>query len=84
MIVKGRVQGVSYRFFTLQLANMLNITGWVKNLDNGDVEIVAQGSDMKLKQFIEQLWRGPEGANVEDIIIEEQKPNPMKSFIIRT
>lgn len=58
MIVKGRVQGVGFRYHAKYAAAKTNITGWAKNLDNGDVEIEAQGEDELLETFIKLLEKG--------------------------
>ena len=67
IIIKGRVQGVSYRYFTLKQAQTFNISGWVKNEDNGDVRAYAEGDRESLDQFIKYLKRGPVFARVDDV-----------------
>ena len=69
IIIKGRVQGVSYRYFTLKQAQSFNISGWVKNEDNGDVGAYAEGDRESLDQFINQLRKGPSFSRVEDVIL---------------
>ena len=59
IVVKGRVQGVGYRFFTRECAQALGLSGWVRNLRNGDVGIEAQGPAERLQSFTRQLERGP-------------------------
>jgi len=51
----GTVQGVGFRFTTQRLANELNLTGWVRNLSDGRVEILAEGSKEKTQELIDQL-----------------------------
>ena len=51
-IVKGRVQGVGYRYFTSITAKNLGITGTVRNLANNDVEVVAEGDEKMIKEFL--------------------------------
>ena len=70
-IVKGRVQGVGYRFFTRRTALELGIKGYVRNLPDGTVEVVAQGSREQIEKFIDKLREGPPLAIVEDIELEE-------------
>lgn len=66
--VKGRVQGVGFRYFTYQKATQLNLTGYVKNLTNGDVEIVASGSQDTLESFLAWLQQGgPPSAKISHI-----------------
>ncbi len=71
IIVQGRVQGVGYRWFAREAARNLGIKGFVRNLPNGDVEIVAQGTPEVLDQFIQELSRGPAFAHVVNLEIEE-------------
>ena len=69
IIVQGRVQGVGYRWFSMQIAQQLGIKGYVKNLFNGDVEVFAQGDDASVQQFIDQLRKGPSFSNVNNLNI---------------
>lgn len=66
--VRGRVQGVFYRASTEAKARQLGLTGWVRNDDNGDVELVACGDTDALKALEEWLWRGPVNARVEGVL----------------
>lgn len=68
--VKGRVQGVGYRFFTYDEARAFGINGWVRNLYNNDVEVMAEGEKEILDQFLRQLKKGPALARVSDLQIE--------------
>lgn len=54
-IFEGRVQGVGFRYTIFDYANKLNLQGWVKNLDNGDVKAVIQGSDEKIAHLIKMM-----------------------------
>ena len=56
--VSGRVQGVGFRYFVIQKANECQLTGWVKNLPNGKVEIEAEGEDQDLDCFVDYLKLG--------------------------
>jgi acylphosphatase len=71
--VSGMVQGVGYRFFTARWAERLGVTGWVKNLGDGRVEVYAIGSPAALKEFRRELERGPTGAMVDDVRQEETR-----------
>lgn len=62
--VQGRVQGVGFRYSTLQMAEKLGITGFVRNLSDGSVEIVAEGSDDQLNELIDWAHWGPSAAKV--------------------
>ena len=71
LFIKGRVQGVGYRWFAKETANQFNINGYVRNLPNGDVEVVAAGDEVDLDKFIIELNRGPGFAYVADMEIQE-------------
>lgn len=69
LIVKGRVQGVFFRHYTRKRATDMGLTGWVKNLDTGDVEIIAEGTKEALKALLEWVWEGSPSSDVVDIKI---------------
>ena len=69
-VVKGRVQGVGFRYYTQLQAKNLNLTGEVKNLHDGSVQIVAEGKHNELEQLLEQVRRGPALARVDLINVE--------------
>jgi len=70
IIVSGRVQGVFFRDFTRKQAIKLGLCGWVKNTDDGKVEIIAEGEKEKLNQLIEAVKIGSEHAQVKDCQVE--------------
>ncbi len=72
--VYGRVQGVGYRYFVKEKAQSLDISGYVKNLEDGTVEVLAQGREENLQKLIEELKKGPYLAKVEKIDIIFRKP----------
>jgi acylphosphatase len=63
----GKVQGVGFRYFVNQLATGQPITGWVRNLIDGRVELVAEGSRTHLEAFLAEVKQGPRGAQVTDV-----------------
>lgn len=71
LIVKGLVQGVCYRASAQDEARALGLSGWVRNLPNGDVEAVAQGDGGKVDEFITWCRRGPDEARVESVSVDE-------------
>jgi len=79
MIVHGRVQRVGYRAFTRRTARKLGVIGWVKNLADGTVELVAQGPPDALKEFRRRLMKGPLGARVTEIREEPVSPSPERA-----
>ena len=74
IFVSGRVQRVFFRANAVEVANKLGIKGWVRNMDDGRVEIVAEGKKEQLDDFAEWLKKGPLLAKVYDLTIEEEKP----------
>jgi acylphosphatase len=67
-LVSGKVQGVSFRHFTWKTATILNLLGWVRNLSDGRVEILASGPEDKIQEFESKIRTGPAHALVEQII----------------
>ena len=74
LIVKGKVHGVFFREFTMKAARKLGLVGFVRNLPDGTVEVVAEGEEEDLKKLIAECRKGPLMAHVEDIEIEYGKP----------
>jgi tRNA pseudouridine55 synthase len=72
--VYGRVQGVGYRYFVKEKAQNLDIFGYVKNLEDGSVEVLAQGREENLQKLIEELKKGPFLARVDKLDIVFRKP----------
>jgi acylphosphatase len=67
LVIHGKVQGVFYRGMTEKTARSLGLAGWVRNLSDGTVEAVAEGSEEPLKRLVEWAWQGPTAAKVESI-----------------
>lgn len=72
--VHGYVQGVSFRYYTLKRAQALGVTGYVRNLPDGSVEVVAEGPCAAVDQLLEWLHEGPSSAEVDHVDIEWQTP----------
>ena len=68
--IKGRVQGVGFRYHALQTAQELGLTGWVRNLRDGRVEVLAEGEHEVLNKFLRDLRKGPISADVRDLDYE--------------
>lgn len=66
-VVSGQVQGVGFRWFTARLAEQLGVAGWVSNLPDGRVEVVARGPAEALTRLDEALRAGPRMASVEGV-----------------
>lgn len=65
--VSGKVQGVGYRYFAMDTAEQMGITGYAKNLADGRVEVYAIGSISQLRDFVRELRRGPALASVAEV-----------------
>ncbi|MCV6638554.1 acylphosphatase [Candidatus Albibeggiatoa sp. nov. NOAA] len=76
-LITGRVQGVSFRYYTRHKAVELGLTGWVRNLTDGRVEVTACGDASAMAQFQKWLTQGPTLARVSDI---EAKTLPCQQF----
>jgi acylphosphatase len=63
--VIGAVQGVGFRWFAREAARRLDLAGWVRNRDDGSVEIAVEGDDAAVERFLAQVERGPRGARVD-------------------
>lgn len=66
-IVRGRVQGVGFRWFVDHEARQLGLTGWVRNNVDGTVEVLACGSEQQLTALRDKLQRGPRAARVDEV-----------------
>lgn len=84
-VVKGRVQGVGYRWFAVRAAERLGLPGWVRNCDDGSVEVVAKGSPESLLRLEAELRRGPTAARVTDVTTTEIQHEAVdgKSFSVK-
>jgi acylphosphatase len=71
--VSGRVQGVGFRAFVQHTAQTMNLTGWVKNLYDGRVEVLTEGSEDDINAFIDKLKEGPIGARVDNADVNWEK-----------
>lgn len=86
--ISGRVQGVFFRAHAQDKARQLGLKGWVRNTDAGDVEIVAQGEELKLAEFLDWCKKGPDSAEVIDVKAEwenfSSKREKYEDFQIRS
>lgn len=81
--VSGRVQGVFFRASTCERAQSLGLTGWVRNCDDGDVELVACGASAELESLEGWLWQGPPSARVSAVRRREAPYQDFAEFSIR-
>lgn len=73
VVVSGRVQGVFFRQNTQQKAKELGITGWVKNLPDGQVEAIFEGDKEKVEKMVKWAEKGPDSARVDSFNVEWQE-----------
>lgn len=71
LIIQGRVQGVSYRAWLIQKAELEGVHGWVKNRHNGTVEALLHGPEDKVNTLVDKAHKGPDAAHVTDIALSE-------------
>lgn len=84
LLVSGLVQGVFFRANTQKKAQKLGLTGWVKNLSDGRVEIVSEGPEERLEKFIQWVKQGPRTARVRNLDTEwEEFKGEFDEFEIR-
>lgn len=81
-VVSGRVQGVGFRFFARDRAYVENIRGAVRNLDDGRVEVIAEGDAEAMQRFERSLRRGPAAARVDEVLVETAPPAGLADFRI--
>jgi acylphosphatase len=84
-LIRGRVQGVGFRWFVHREASELELLGWVRNTEDGDVEIVAAGDAEDLGELRSSLRRGPRGARVDNVIehhLDEAEAAGLSAFRI--
>jgi acylphosphatase len=84
-LIQGRVQGVGFRWFVHREASELDLRGWVRNTEEGEVEVVVAGEAADLDELRASLRRGPRGSRVDRLIehvLEESEAAGLDSFRI--
>ena len=83
-LVRGRVQGVGFRWFVEREAHILQVAGWACNNHDGTVEVFAQGTRDQLAALHSRLREGPRAARVDNVEVSDAEPVPgMASFLIK-
>ncbi len=83
-IVEGRVQGVGFRYFVLEVAQSQGLTGWVRNRWDDTVEVLAEGEKADLEKLLEALNRGPRSAYVSNVRVDwSPATGEFSSFSVR-
>ncbi len=72
--ISGRVQGVFFRDNARKIAQDLDLVGWVQNMPDGSVQVVAEGDERRLERFLESLKEGSDSAVISDVGIKWEKP----------
>ncbi len=80
--VRGLVQGVSFRGSLSRLANEENVSGWVRNVADGSVEALLEGSEESVNRLLEWANHGPPGARVDDVQVDKTELKHTKGFRI--
>lgn len=84
-LIRGRVQGVGFRWFVHREASELELHGWVRNTEDGDVEVVAAGTPEDLDELRASLRKGPRGSRVDRVIehrLEDREGADLTAFQI--
>ena len=84
-LVKGRVQGVGFRWFVQREAAEIGLRGWVRNTDDGHVEVLAAGEPDQLKDLALALGKGSRGSRVDAVVeheLAESEGAELKNFVI--
>lgn len=84
-LVKGRVQGVGFRWFVHREAAELDLRGWVRNTDTGDVEVVAAGGAEALAELKDSLQQGSRGSRVDAVVehaLNDEEADKLGPFVI--
>jgi acylphosphatase len=84
-LIQGRVQGVGFRWYVHREASELDLRGWVRNTEDGEVEVVASGEQAELAELRASLRRGPRGSRVDRLIehrLDESEAEGLSSFQI--
>ncbi len=82
-VVSGRVQGVYYRSSTEKVAQKIGITGWVRNMPNGDVEVTACGDEEQIQELVGWMRQGPSLAKVDSLVQESIELEEFPNFEVR-
>ena len=84
VLIEGIVQGVSFRYYTMQEAKAMGVRGWVRNLWDGRVEAVFEGEESTIQSIVDWCSHGPPSARVDDLKVEWGTPTgEFESFIVR-
>jgi acylphosphatase len=83
LIVRGRVQGVAFRYATRERARTLGVDGWVRNLPDGAVEAVLEGEPHRVEALMAFCRVGPPAARVDRVEEHAEEPEGVQGFVVR-
>ena len=83
ILVSGKVQGVFFRDSAGKVAQNFNITGWIKNRQDGKVEAMISGEEKNVKAFVDWCKSGPERSKVEEVIVSSKEKTSFEKFEIK-
>ncbi len=83
LVIRGRVQGVGYRYAAVDAAQRHQVAGWVRNCNDGSVEALVQGDAESVAMMIEWCRRGPPAARVTGVDVAEATLEPLAGFTLR-
>jgi acylphosphatase len=84
-LIQGRVQGVGFRWYVHREASVLDLRGWVRNTEDGEVEVVAAGAEADLAELRASLRSGPRGSRVDRLVehaLQDSEAEGLDSFRI--
>jgi acylphosphatase len=82
VLISGRVQGVSFRYLCQQEATEQGVAGWVRNLGDGRVEAVFEGTAEQVDRMVEWMHEGPRLASIADIAVQTEPPQGLTGFVV--
>ena len=80
LLIKGKVQGVFYRGSAREMAEKLDITGWIRNTSEGDVEALISGNQLNIDKFVNWCWQGPARARVDTVEVKREAEKSFDGF----
>ncbi len=82
--ITGKVQGVFFRMYTQQQARSLGLKGWARNLVDGRVEAVFEGSKKQVEEMIKWCWDGSPSSEVQEVEVSWESPEGLEGFEVRS
>ncbi|WP_392534121.1 acylphosphatase [Nostoc sp. C117] len=83
VFISGRVQGVGYRYSTVDTASQLGLTGWVRNLPDSRVEAVFEGAREVVDEMVRWCHSGPPAAVVQEVLVQYEEPEGLQRFQVK-